>query len=64
VQLGFYTAWSPALPLYAALAKRFPTCDIRIMYYESGMAFKGKLVYKNGKCTLNTSSNYRGSRGG
>lgn len=64
IQLNWFTAWSPAHPVYSALAKRYPRCTIRIKYYESGMAYKGSLKFVNGELLEETSGNYNGSRGG
>lgn len=64
VTLRFFTAWAPAIPVYAALAQRFPRCTLRVWYYEAGSGFKGKLIYKNGNCLLDWQGDYRGRRGG
>lgn len=45
---NFDTAWSPAEPVVAALAKQFPTLSITHRYCEGGMGFAGQVVYLNG----------------
>lgn len=64
VKLGWLTAWSPALPVYAALAAAFPYCYITVRYYEAGMGFKGMRKYRAGALVQETALPYRGSRGG
>ena len=46
---NFDTAWSPAEPVVAALAKQFPTLSITHRYCEGGMGFAGQVVYLNGE---------------
>jgi hypothetical protein len=46
---NFDTAWSPAEPVIAALAEKFPTLIITHRYCEGGMAFAGEIVYRNGE---------------
>ena len=45
---NFDTAWSPAEPVVAALAKQFPTLSITHRYCEGGMGFAGEVEYANG----------------
>jgi hypothetical protein len=46
---NFDTAWSPAEPVVAALAKKFPTLTITHRYCEGGMGYAGQVVYVNGE---------------
>jgi hypothetical protein len=46
---NFDTAWSPAEPVVAALAKQFPTLSITHRYCEGGMGYAGQVVYLNGE---------------
>ena len=46
---GFDTAWSPAEPVVAALAEKFPTLRIIHRYCEGGMGYAGEVVYINGE---------------
>lgn len=46
---GFDTAWSPAEPVVAALAEKFPTLRIIHRYCEGGMGYAGEVVYVNGE---------------
>lgn len=62
--LQFDTAWGPGVVLYTALAKLMPECTFTYRYYECGMQFQGKLVFKNGTCIVNTRGTYTGRRGG
>lgn len=45
----FLTAWSPACPVIAKLAERFPEAEIWFQYEEMGMGFCGVEVYQNGE---------------
>ena len=45
----FQTAWSPADPVIAALAKMFPAVRFTYTFSETGMCFCGKRVFENGK---------------
>jgi hypothetical protein len=45
---NFDTAWSPAEPVIAALAEKFPALSITHRYCEGGMGFAGQVVYLNG----------------
>jgi hypothetical protein len=49
VSYNFDTAWAPAEPVIAALAKQFPTLAIAHRYCEGGMGFAGEIVYENGE---------------
>jgi hypothetical protein len=49
---NFDTAWSPAEPIAAALAAKFPTLSITHRYCEGGMGFAGQVVYNNGEEVL------------
>ena len=46
---NFDTAWSPAEPVIAALAEKFPTLTITHRYCEGGMAYAGQVIYLNGE---------------
>ena len=48
VGVTFETAWSPSLPVTAAIAQRFPCLTIEHSYGEGGMGFAGNAVYVNG----------------
>lgn len=50
---NFDTAWSPAEPVVAALAKKFPTLTITHRYCEGGMGYAGQVVYLNGEVVSN-----------
>lgn len=45
---GFDTAWSPAEPVIAALAEKFPTLRIAHRYCEAGMGYAGEVLYADG----------------
>ncbi len=49
---NFDTAWSPAEPVVAALAAKFPTLSITHRYCEGGMGFAGQVIYNNGEEVL------------
>jgi hypothetical protein len=63
--LSFYSAWSPADKLILKLSELYPTLKFQLNYYEQGMGYSGKVVYKNGQELERTeNNNYRGNRGG
>jgi len=62
--IQFQSAWSPPLPVIYAMAEKFPKLRFTIRYYERGGAFKGVLRLKGDKVLLESSSEYRGRRGG
>lgn len=41
VCVTFQTAWSPPNPVIVALHNLFPTCTLRLEYFEKGAAFAG-----------------------
>jgi len=43
---NFETAWSPALPVYQAMAERFPNLDFNIELEEESNSYAGKLHYR------------------
>ena len=49
---NFDTAWSPAEPIAAALAEKFPTLSITHRYCEGGIGFAGQVIYLNGEESL------------
>ena len=50
----FETAWSPPLPVVAALSAKFPDLEFRLCYCEPIMKFQGTYVTKSGKEIENT----------
>ena len=64
VTLTFSTAWSPPTPVIEALITQFPACEFDLKYYECGGGFKGHFKGKNGSVVVDTTSDYRGNRGG
>jgi hypothetical protein len=64
-KVSFQTAWSPAFPLFNAMAKKFPTLTFTVRYFERGMGFKGLYKVKGDEVLADEcSENYRGNRGG
>lgn len=49
VRFEFDSAWSPPLPVYEALAKKFPNTNIYAFYDEPGADFAGYVMYADGK---------------
>ena len=47
----FDTAWSPPIPFFQALADKFPTADITLLFYEGGCDFSGVCHWHNGVFT-------------
>lgn len=65
VKFLFNTAWSPSIPITDVLAQQFPTLRFKHEYWECGMGYKGKSVFKDGiLIDEDYSENYRGGRGG
>ena len=48
IEYSFDTAWSPAEPVIAALAEKFPTLRIAHRYCEAGMGYAGEVLYADG----------------
>jgi len=44
-RLLFTTAWSPPIPVIAAMKKRFPNLTFALSYKEDGMGFSGQEVW-------------------
>lgn len=49
VRFEFDSAWSPPLPVYEALAKKFPNTNIYAFYDEPGADFAGYVMYAKGE---------------
>jgi hypothetical protein len=77
VHLAFDTAWTPPIPVIAALHKKFPEATLEIEYFECGVGFCGGATWYSkldaedmgheweaGVPSLEWESKYRGSRGG
>ena len=62
--LHFDTAWSPPLPVMAAMATRFPALTFTLRYYECGAGFQGKTVWCSGKEVEKAEKAYHGNLGG
>ena len=60
----FSTAWSPAIPLVAKMAEKNPHLSFTWRFYERGMEYKGKIVFKAGKLVSSFKGEYHGNRGG
>lgn len=44
--ISFQTAWSPSIPIIAALHKRFPEVCLSLEYFECRGAFSGGVTYE------------------
>ena len=60
----FLTAWTPPIPTVGMMAKVFPTLSFSLTYFESGVAFNGILIAKEGMIIKEDSGPYYGDRGG
>jgi hypothetical protein len=60
----FRSAWSPPIPVIEAMAKKYPTLEFLIEYFECGMGYQGGRRYANGECVNGWDGDYWGSRGG
>ena len=56
--IRFLTAWSPCVPVVAALAEMFPTMRFVHAFYEEGIGFCGQRVYENGKIIFSFDGDY------
>lgn len=63
-KISFQSAWNPAIPLFEAMAKKFPRLNITVKYFETQMQFQGVWKSKNGEVIENSTKKYTGSRGG
>lgn len=59
---NFDTAWSPAEPVVAALAEKFPTLSITHRYCEGGMGYAGQVIYTDGEESLRDDYNSDGDK--
>lgn len=64
LQYSFNTAWSPAEPVYKAMAARFPNLEFEIRYFECGMCFQGVYKFSDGELQESGQEEYHGDRGG
>lgn len=63
-KVSFFSAWSPAIPLFIKMAEMFPSLTFTVRYYEQGAAFQGKFKAKGSEVLANEDWEYRGNRGG
>jgi len=64
VLIGFQTAWSPPIPVIQKLSELFPGCMFTLQYYECGMAYQGRVKFKEGEQIVLVEGKYKGSQGG
>jgi len=50
IGMSFDTAWSPPIEALYELHKQFPLLNIKLNYWEMGLAFAGEALYANGIC--------------
>ena len=50
VRYRFNTAWTPPMPVIAAMAVAFPALAFELAFAEIGMGFAGTIGYANGAC--------------
>lgn len=60
----FETAWAPPEPVIEALSKMFPLNEMKLCFFERGMAYQGRRVYLAGEAIETWDGKYNGSRGG
>jgi hypothetical protein len=63
-ELHFSTAWSPPRPVILAAARRFPSLQFRLEYFETAIGFHGRYTCEAGEQVENLVGDYYGSRGG
>lgn len=54
LEIRFETAWSPPMAWLKSVSLKFPKSKFTLMCCESGMAFYGTIIAKNGKLQDNT----------
>lgn len=64
VVFGFETAWSPPTPVIEKMSAMFPKLKFVLCYFEGGMQFQGKCVFKGGEMVEELTGSYKGNRGG
>jgi hypothetical protein len=62
--VSFETPWGLPIQGLNIIAERFPRLTFTLRYWEGGMAFKGKAIWKHGASVSNEKSRYTGPRGG
>lgn len=45
----FSTAWSPPIPVIAAMAHQHPALEFELEYYEPGLGYCGRQIYQEGE---------------
>lgn len=64
IHFAFDTPWGPPEAGIAIISGIFPALTFSLYYWEGGMGFRGKTVFKNGAVTKRTEGKYSGPRGG
>jgi hypothetical protein len=64
VVFGFETAWSPPIPVIEKMSAMFPKLGFKLRYFEGGMQFQGKCIFKGGEMVNELTGSYSGNRGG
>lgn len=64
IKFKFSTAWGPPEPVIDALAAKYPALTITHKYYECGMQYQGRAIYRGGIAAEKWNGKYSGSRGG
>lgn len=60
----FDCAWSPCCPIVHKMSELFPKLKFKLRYFECGITFQGTFICENSEILEDTTSSYRGSRGG
>lgn len=60
----FDSAWSPAEPIIDAMSKQFPDLIFTLRFWEGGMGYQGKVVFRDGIIFDVENRRYYGHRGG
>ena len=58
IMISFDTAWSPPIPYYEALSKKYPLLSISVEYAECGMDFAGIEKYEGGELLESLETTY------
>lgn len=45
VKMSFTTAWCPSVPIFVAMAERWPDLDFELVWYERGSGQHGRLTF-------------------
>lgn len=63
LRAGFHTAWSPATPVYEALAEEFPQLLFHYRYADEGGGFVSEEIYEDGRLDVDETYDWESDEG-